>query len=103
MLDLNEIDHEIEKLEKENMTYRTCEKLSVLYAVRSNNKPIQGAKEIGEYSYASSGKAPESLFLKAAAGKNMDEVLGIIDEHLNAVQVLYPKEYDLVIRKIREL
>lgn len=40
MLDIEEINEEIEKLEnKEYLTYDICEKLAILYTVRNNYKP----------------------------------------------------------------
>lgn len=102
MLDMNEIDQEIARLENEHMTYRTCEKLSVLYTVRGNRTPIQGKHQTGGYSYADAPKVPESPFLQAVEGKSMDKVLMILDEHMEAVKLLYPKEYNMIMQKIRE-
>lgn len=40
MLNIEEINEEIEKLEhKEYLTYDICEKLAILYTVRNNYKP----------------------------------------------------------------
>lgn len=107
MLDMDEINREISRLEKEDMTYRTCEKLSVLYSVRDayrgSEKPIQRVYDSDGYSYANAPKMPESEFLQATEGKDMRKVLEVIDKHLEAVKVLYPKEFSMVIQKIREV
>lgn len=94
MIDMNEINEEIERLERGATTYSSCEKLSVLYAVRNNAR-----NQDSGYSYA---EAPSSEFVSAVKSKPLDDVLDILDAHMNVLKIVYPKEYDLIMQKIRE-
>ena len=42
-------------------------------------------------------------FLDAANGKPYEDVMGVVNEHLETIKLLYPKTYDGVIQRIREL
>lgn len=94
MLDYNEIEQEIERLENSKTSYTTCEKLAVLYAVRN---PKQARTR--QYSYA---EAPKSDFLRAVSGADYERVFEILDEHFRAIQTLYPKEYSVIIQRIND-
>lgn len=88
MLDMNEINEEIVRLENvEDMTMGTCEKLSVLYTVR-NNQP-------------SMARSSKCEIVSALQENKSDDIMKILEEHFEAVRVLYPKEYDLVLQRIR--
>lgn len=103
MLDLKEIEGEISRLENGSTTYHACEKLSVLYAVRNNLGIYEDKNQRvynSSYSYAN---APKSEFMEAVEGKDTASVLEIIDKHMQAIQLVYPKEYDLILQKIREV
>ena len=39
MIDIQEIEKEIKKLEEKDTSYSTCEKLSVLYTVKDHYRP----------------------------------------------------------------
>ena len=89
----DEIRAEIIRLEKEETTYQNCSKLAVLYSVIEH----LGKQEPAEYSYG------ESEFLTVVSQAPLTGVMEILDEHMNAVQVLYPKEYTALIRRMKEL
>lgn len=94
-MDINEIRTEIERLEQNETTYENCSKLAVLYSVRDHFKDQKDM--LAGYSYG------RSEFLMAVAEAPIDGVLDILDEHLGAVQILYPKEYSAVLNKIKKL
>ena len=94
MIDIQEIEDEIKKVEAGELTYQNCTKLAVLYSVLNQNQP---KKNIAEYSYGS------SEFLLCVSRAPIDGVLGILDEHMEAIQLLYPKEYSAIINKIKNL
>lgn len=100
MIDVREIETEIAKLENGDTTYKALEKLSVLYAVKNNLHNQDG------YSYASEPvkeirTETASEFLQACYNSDMSHVLSVMDEHMKAIQVLYPKEYKKIINGIR--
>lgn len=90
-MNIAEIEQEIEKLQQGDTTYSNCTKLAVLYSVLEHEK-----RHIAS-SYAG------SEFLLAVANAPIDGVLNILDEHMECIKALYPKEYTCIIRKIREL
>lgn len=96
MLDYDEIRAEISKLENGDTTYSAVEKLALLYIVRDNED--KGQKMVG-YSFSD---APQSDFLKAVAEAPLDRVLSVLDEHMEAVKILYPKEYEVVVNRIKQ-
>lgn len=100
MIDLETIEREIDKLEHREASYRLCERLSWLYLVRDHLYaklyPSQGEQPLKS---ALSG----SDFLDAANGKPYEDVLKVVNEHLDTIKMLYPKTYDGVIQRIRDI
>ena len=89
-MDANEILAEIERLEQGETTYANCTKLAVLYTIKEHL-----TNRIPAYSHAS------SEFLLAVSDAPIDKVLNIMDEHMECIKLLYPKEYTSIIRKIK--
>lgn len=104
MLNYDEIRGEIRRLENADTTYANVEKLSMLYQVLNNAPDRSESSEKyspePKYSYT---QASDSEFIQAIMNAPIDGVINVIDEHLEAVRILYPKEYRAVLRKIREL
>ena len=100
MVDLETIEREISELEARQPSYKLCERLSWLYIVRDH---------LYEKMYPPEGKADLKLalngseFLDAANGKPYEDVLRVIDEHLETIRLLYPKTYTGVVQRIKEL
>lgn len=92
-MDMHEIEKEISILEQSDTTYQNCSKLAVLYSIRDH----QSKKKMAEYSHAS------SEFLSVAYQAPIDDVMRIIDEHMDAIQLLHPKEYSAIINKIKAI
>ena len=100
MIDLETIEREISELETRDTSYRLCERLSWLYIVRDNllakkyppNEPSGLKKSL-----------VGSEFLEIASEAPYEDVLRVIDEHLEAIRILYPKTYENVLQRIREL
>lgn len=100
MIDIQEINEAIAKLENSDTTYSNCEKLSVLYTVKENlDAGVERVKR-SSYSYA---EPPESEFYAVASKVPIGELLSVLDEHMTAVQALYPKEYSIVLEKIKSI
>lgn len=100
MIDLETIEREISELEARQPSYKACERLSWLYIVRDHlyekMYPLEGKTALKS---ALSG----SEFLDAANGKPYEDVLRVVDEHLETIRLLYPKTYSALVDKIREL
>lgn len=91
-MDRQEILDEIKLLENGDTNYTNCTKLAVLYSIRDNLK-----NNTAGYSYGS------SEYLLAVSKAPTEEVYKIMDEHLECIKVLYPKEYTAVINKIKNI
>lgn len=97
MIDIETIEREISELEARQPSYKLCERLSWLYIVRDH---------LLQDRYPSTTDLPRlegSDFLEAADGVPYQELMRIIDEHLEAVRLVYPKTYDSLVQRIREL
>lgn len=99
MIDLETIEREIDKLEHREASYRLCERLSWLYSVRDNLMAKTYPQDVGLTVSTIGG----SDFLDAANGKPYEDVLKVVNEHLETIKMLYPKTYSALVDKIREL
>lgn len=106
-MDLNEINAEIAKLEAGGTNYAVCEKLACLYTVRDG---LQNGREPertrNEYSYASNPRQivadePQSEFSQAAYSVPVDALISVMDEHMEAIRAIYPKEYTAVVERLK--
>jgi hypothetical protein len=89
MVDVNEIEMEIERLEDEPLSYALCAKLADLYIVRDHFKGTVDASR------------SSSEFLLVCSKAPIEKVLAILDEHLDCIKLLYPREYEAIIERIR--
>lgn len=102
MINMDEINAEIAALEAGKTTYATCERLSILYNVRNNLMSDQQPAKLSSntsYSYAAE---PESEFKAVARSTDFEHLLSVLDEHMKAIEAMYPREYRSVLRKIKE-
>ena len=104
MSSIDEINKTILDLEQHDTTYATCEKLAWLYVVRDhidapriqNNECVEARTDKSPESYASE-------FLIAASNVDVSSLLNILNEHMEVVKLLHPREYEALIEKIKEL
>lgn len=96
MLSIEEVERTILELEKRDTTYATCERLAWMYIVHDHltHRIVQEKARAAEME--------GSPFLAACSGAEISEILRIMNEHMDAVLVIYPKEYSAVIEKIKE-
>jgi hypothetical protein len=105
MIDKGEISAEIEKLEQGRTTYANCEKLSILYNVRDHIGNVSQA-QVRSKSDATEPQpsfSRASDFATACEGVSKERIVEVFDEHMDAVRVLYPKEYSAILRKLVEI
>lgn len=93
MIDLGMVRDEIEALEGEETSYEVCERLACLYTVRDELER-KGIKE---------AQPEPSEFLAAAVGASLPDLMRVMDEHMQAIRVLYPAEYEELVEKIKGL
>lgn len=92
MLDLSVIEDEIAALEAEETTYDTCERLACLYTVRDHQMARAGADE-----------GASSEFLTVSVGVPTPDLMRVMNEHMEALRVVYPTEYAAVVERIKLL
>ena len=100
MIDLDMIEAEIDRLELRPTSFYSCRRLSTLYNVRDHILADRYPKEVNT---ALKSSLSGSEFLDAANGKPYEEVMKVVDEHLETIRLLYPKTYDGLVKRIREL
>lgn len=95
MIDLEIIEREINELEaRGDTTYSLCERLSWLYTVRDHLRPEkEGKTQI----------LTGSEFLEAVSGISYPQLMRVLDEHMDAIKVVYPRVYEDLMAKIRAL
>lgn len=97
MLSVEEVERTILELEKRDTTYATCERLAWLYIVHDHlTQRIVQEK-------ARAAEMEGSPFLSACSGAEISEILRVLNEHMDAVRVIYPKEYEAVVKRISAL
>lgn len=97
MIDLERIEREIDELEaRGDTTYSLCERLAWLYIVRDHIRP---SNETTRLTQGLTG----SDFLEATSGVPYYRLMGVLNEHMEAMKVAYPREYENVMAKIRKL
>lgn len=93
MIDIGVIEDEIAAIEAEDeTTYETCERLACLYTVRDHIKARSDAS-----------KSVASEFLTLAVGVPIQDLMKVINEHMEAMKIVYPSEYAAIVSKIKAL
>lgn len=102
MLTERDLLETIEECRAAKPTASTCQLMASCYTIldhlfpdtsRSVDPPVQ------MYSMAS---APDSEFVQAAISAGMDRTLEVLNEHMECIRALYPKEYTAVLRMLSE-
>lgn len=110
---LKEIEWAIHELEQEESSFPVYAKLADLYAVR-NEMMRTSVPQTAAYSEAAGpidagqtteliGRYGDSEFLTAVEGKGQERVWAIIDDLMDALQVVNRRAYDNVIRKLERI
>ena len=110
-MDIEEINDHIHKLKCGSTDWQSVEKLAALCTVRNELEEKQAPEEMQtqalpptSYPAAYSTKAkPQSEFVEAASAAPFGGLMEVLDEHMKAIKLVYPKEYELVMRKIAAL
>lgn len=106
---LKEIEWAISELESEESSKNGYLLLSALYHLRDRMSGEPSRLQPGSYSQASQPQSDplpaygESDFLISAAGKDSAAVWGILDELMATLQIIQPRVYNSVIRKLHSI
>lgn len=116
MIDLREIRETIDEIKRHGTTVSQAEKLALLYIAADHMEQEEAARipQMNpvklEHGY-SQAAAPEPQvvrvehkndFFAACDGLPVERVLDVINEHMDAILVLYPKEYQAIVKKLNE-
>lgn len=110
MIDLQEIRETIDEIKRHGTTIGQAEKLALLYIAAEHMEREEAERRTRRedaQGYAQAA-APQNVvsverrsdFLAACDGAPVADVLEVINEHMEAIRVLYPKEYAVVVEKI---
>lgn len=109
-MDIDEINTHIHKLKCGSTDWQSVEKLAALCTVRDEleekQAPETQIQELPPATYAaaySTAAEPQSDFVAAASSVPFGSLMQVLDEHMKAIKLVYPKEYELVMRKISDL
>lgn len=114
MINLKEVNETIEKIKREGSTIQAAERLGMLYVLRDHLEKEDAAHTAQGYSNAAGPyRAMEtpiqprtrrkSEFIDACEGVMIDDLLDVLDEHMEAIAVLYPREYEKILRELDEM
>lgn len=96
MIDLETIEREINLLESRgDTTYSQCERLSWLYTVRDHLIPETREQVTQELR--------GSEFLEVCSGRSYPGVMRVLDEHMDALKIVQPREYEAVLARLRNV
>lgn len=93
----------ISECQQKELTYSTCEKLATFYTLL--NYLYSDQQEGYSFSYKETNTFPRfegSKFKQAIAGKDIEKVVDVLDEHMDMIQILFPKEYNKLISILME-
>ena len=110
-MDIDEINDHIHKLKCGSTDWQSVEKLAALCTVRNElseteireNSPAPQPKPVRQIEYSTRPQEPQSEFVEAASAVPFSELMEILDKHMDSIKLVYPKEYELVMRKITAL
>lgn len=97
MIAIDELNREISELESADVTYTVIERLAWFYTIRDH---MEGR---GTASASNVPVMNGSEFLTACSGAPLSSLLNILDDHMEAIQIIHPREYATLIRKIQML
>lgn len=99
-MNVEELKKEITKLEEADTNWQNVQRLAWLYTVQdhlsADKVPIVANKVqnvMPEY---------DGEFGKIVSGANADNIISVLNEHMQVVKILLPKEYQAVIDRIKK-
>lgn len=102
MLNIDEINAAIRKLENGETTLANCSKLATLHTVRDH---LIGT-DYAPYSYSAApvmDVSGDSDFLRTVSGRDNQAVMDIMDDLMDTLRVAMPKAYRSVMERLRSI
>lgn len=100
-MNIEEIKKEIAELERADTNYPNVQRLSWLYTVydhMADDKAPIVANKVQSIMPTYQGE-----FGEAVSGVSIDGLMNVLNEHMEVIKLLYPKEYQAVLQRIREI
>lgn len=91
-MNIEEINEEIRGLESAETNWGNVQRLALLYTVRDHLPQTTGEVDVGT-----------DEFTLACCGVNINSLINVLDEHMQVIHAVYPKEYSALIKKIQSL
>ena len=95
MISIDTIENEILELEARDTSWSNVEHLAWLYVVRDHLKKPTCDESTGELI--------GDEFVAACSNVPMQALMNILSEHMEAINLLYPKEFDAIMAQIKRL
>lgn len=94
-MNIEEINEEIRGLESAETNWGNVQRLALLYTVRDHLPAVTSTQ----------GAEVEVVdeFTRACCGVNINSLINVLDEHMQVIHAVYPKEYSALIKKIQSL
>lgn len=101
-MDIIKISKEIQELEAEETTWTNVQKLAILYCVydhlNGETQTVRAQSIVDVMPECGIGE-----FEEACTGAPILKLIDILSEHMAVAKTLYPKEYQAVINRIKEI
>ena len=110
-MDIVEINEHIRKLKCEETNWQSVEKLAALCTVRNElseaesreKSPAPQAEPVRHTEYSTRPQEPQSEFVEAASAVPFGGLMQVLDEHMKAIKLVYPKEYSSIIYRLKSM
>lgn len=110
-MDIVEINEHIRKLKCEETNWQSVEKLAALCTVRNElseaesreNSPAPQPEQVMQMEYSTRPQEPQSEFVEAASAVPFSGLMEVLDRHMNALKLVYPKEYSSIIYRLKSM
>lgn len=102
MLEKRDLLETIEECRVAKPTAATCKLMASCYIILDHLFPDTSRPADPPAQMYSMVSAPDSEFVQAAIVAGMDRTLEVLDEHMECIRALYPKEYKAVLRMLSE-
>lgn len=83
-------------------TAATVNLLAACYAVQDKLYPDSSPETVQPVALYSNAAPAGSEFVEAARAAGEQRTLAVLDEHMESIKILYPREYRAIMRKLRE-